>query len=131
MSEDVSWAYLLEAIKSSPTPIEATPLYTREGQPSNLLVNNIPSQALDKNVFDLPSKEDEEVYIPAGHNFDDFPFEGIDPQQHSNNIDKDFLEVSLQYIYCIFLGFSDMLKKKKKKKLYQVIQIFYVFPAAI
>ena len=107
MYDDFSWLYFAQPIQSSPGSIEAIPLYTMEGQPSNLLVNNIHSQAFDKNVSDLPSREDEELYIPAS--FDDFHFKDIDPLQHSNNMENDFYEVSLQYIYCIFLGFSDML----------------------
>ena len=95
--EDFSRTYLAQVLQRSPGPIEATPLYTmEEGQPSNLHVDDIHGQASDKNVSDLQSEECEKVYIPAGLTFEDFNFEDTDPQQHSNNMDNDISEVSLQ-----------------------------------
>ncbi|KAF3960366.1 hypothetical protein CMV_014911 [Castanea mollissima] len=71
VDNNIPGPYLAKVLRSSPGPIEATPLYM-EGQPSSLPVNNIHGQAFDKDVSDLHSEECEKY--------------------HSNNMDNDFLK---------------------------------------
>ena len=94
MNDDFE-TFITQALQSSPKTIEAmggcqsNSSMTMEGQPSNLFVNGIHGRAFDKNVSNLQSEEYEKVYTPPGLYFGDFNYEGIDPQQHSDNMDND------------------------------------------
>ena len=96
--------FITQAIQSSPKTIEAMPLnnesytmggcqsnssMTMEGQPSNLFVNDNHGWAFDKNVSNLQSEEYGKVYTPLNTYFGDFDYEGIDPQQHFDNMDNE------------------------------------------